>query len=373
MKFSIERKEMQEAIAKVGKAITEKLGNPILDGMYIKASKEDNTLTLIGSDGDMTIKTVIGANVIDSGEVIIKPRILGEIVRKLPDEEMHFATNEDGQLVEIKCFKSEYALVCNNGDEYPSTAIENTVTDGVHLELEQGVLKDMVKSVQFAASDSDARPVLKGIALKAKNGVLTLVAIDGYRLAKKTLELDTESEVSAIIDAKLFNDISKLLKDNDEIVHLSIGRNQVSFKFEDTVVILRLIDGNFINYESLIPSTESTLAVKVTRTDLIAAINRVSVMSDNQNHLAKLDITSGLMVVSAKSQLGQVKEDIQLSIDVENPLTIAFNAKYLLDALNAMGNDEVILNLISPVSPCLIKGVNDDTGEFLVLPVRMTR
>lgn len=372
MNFSIERKEMQEAIAKVGKAITGKLGNPILDGMYIKASR-DNTLTLIGSDGDTTIKTVVQANVVTPGEVVIEPRILGEIIRKLPDEEVYFTTNEDGQLIEIKCFKSQYSLVCNNVDEYPSTVIESTINGGVNLELEQGTLKNLVKSVQFAAADSDDRPVLKGILLEAKNGILTLVALDGYRLAKKTLELDTEVDVSALIDAKLFNDISKLLKDNDEKVYISVGRNQVVFSFEDTLVTLRLIEGNYVAYNSLIPSTESALAVEVARAELIASIARVSVMSDNHNHLAKLDISNRLMVVSAKSQLGQVKEDIELTNDIENPLTIAFNAKYLVDALNAIEDDKVVLHLISPVSPCLIRGVNDTTGEYLVLPVRITR
>lgn len=371
MKFKIERKIMQEGIAKVGKAITGKLGNPILDGMYIKAS--NNQLTLIGSDGDTTIKTTVAANVTEDGEIIIEPKILGEIIRKLPDEEVYFATNEDDQLVQIKCFKSDYSLVCNNGSEYPSTVIENTVADGVHLELEQGVLKNMVKSVQFAAADSDARPVLKGIYLEAANSVLTLVAIDGYRLAKKTLELDTENEVSAIIDAKLFNDISKLWKDNEEKVALSVGRNQIGFEFDDTTVTLRLIDGNFISYQSLIPSTESASSIQVKRTELIAAINRVSVMSDSHNHLAKLDISDRLMVVSAKSNLGQVTEDIELSDDIANPLTIAFNAKYLLDVLNVIDDENVILHLISPVSPCVMQGVNDTTGEYLVLPVRMTR
>lgn len=371
MKFTITRKEMQEAITKVGKAVTGKLGNPILEGMYIKAST-DNTLTLIGSDGDTTIKTIVGANVVNPGEVIIEPRILGEIVRKLPDEEVNFEINQTEQIAEIKCCKSEYSLVCNNGNEYPSTVIEATINDGVSLELEQGTLKNLVKSVQFAASDSDARPVLKGILLEAKNGILTLVALDGYRLAKKTLELDTEVDVSAIIDAKLFNDIAKLLKDSEEKVHLSIGRNQVVFSFEDTIVTLRLIDGNYVAYDSLIPS-ESTLNIEVDRAELISSISRVSVMSDSNNHLAKLDISSRLMVVSAKSQLGQVKDDIELSTDIENPITIAFNAKYLVDSLNAIEDDKVVLHLISPVSPCLIKGVNDTTGEFLVLPVRITR
>lgn len=368
MNFKIERKILQEAIGKVSKAITGKMGNPILDGMYIKAN--ENTLTFIGSDGDTTINTSIAAEVTANGEIIIEPRIFGEIIRKLPEGEVSVSVT-DNQF-QIKCLKSEYNLVCNTAEEYPSNVIEQAVNSDVVLELEQAKLKNLVRSVYFAAADSEARPILKGILLEAKNGVLNLVALDGYRLAKKSLELDTEIEASAIIDAKLFNDISKLFKDTNDIVSVYIGNNQTTFKFDETTVTLRRMEGNFVAYESLIP-TEAQSVIELNRKSFIEAISRVSVMSDNNNHLVKLDLTDNTMLVSARSQLGQVKEDIELNNSIENPLSIAFNGKYLLDSLNAIEDDFVKLNFNSPVSPCIVSGVNDSTGKYLVLPVRLTR
>lgn len=368
MKFKIERKTMQDIIGKVGKAITGKIGNPILDGMYIKA--EEGKLTFIGSDGETTIRTTVDAEITQAGSIVVEPRILGEIIRKLPDADVTMFV--ENNILQIKCSKSEYNLVCNSTEDYPANILEQTINSDVCVEIEQNKLKNLVKSVHFAASESEARPILKGILLEVKDSKINLVTLDGYRLAMKNAEIDSETEASVVVDAKLLNDICKIFNDTDDIVSIYIGGNQIAFKFDETSVILRLIEGNFIAYESLIPS-ESTHIVEVNRKNMIDAINRVSVMFDGQNKLVKLEFTENVAFIESKSQLGKVKEDLELDRGVTETLSIAFNGKFMLDMLNAIEDDFVKLNLTSPVSPCVATGVTDTSGKYLLLPVRLTR
>lgn len=364
MEIKIEKRVLSEALTRVGRAITGRVNTPILDGVYMSATAEG--LQLIGSDSNITISTKIeDVQVIEEGAVVLEPRILGEIVRKLPEAEIHLKTEEN--LVTIKCLKSEFNIMYSPAEEYPS---DITIEEGSQLEVEQRVIKNMVKSVQFAASENDTRPVLKGILFEAKDCKLNLVALDGYRLSKKSLELNDETDITAIMEAKSFGEIARLMSDTDEMVEIKITRNHAVFKFQQTLILLRMLEGTFVNYAALMPSDFKT-KVKINRTEFIASLERASLMSDSNNHLAKVDVVGEKVIVSANSQLGKLKEEITISRDGDLDLTIAFNTRFVLDALKVIDDSEIVMDLTSAVAPCIIRGAEDSTGEYLILPVRL--
>ena len=363
MEFKIERKEFQEQINKVSRAITGKLGNPILDGVCIVA--ENGALKLTGSDSNLTIVTTTEAQVIEAGSIVVESRILSEIIRRLPDDEVHIKTSD--AVIQIRCQKSDFTIGYTSGAEYPSIELD---TDGDEMSINQGVIKDMVKCVSFASLNDDTRPILKGILFEATTEKLNMVALDGYRLAKKSIDINIEKEMKPVVDAKNMIEITRLMNDLDGDVTIKVTPNHIVFSFENTIVMSRLLDGNFVKYNTLIP-TEFSSKIKVSREELIGSLERASLMSENGNKLAKLTIVGDSMNISARSQLGQVTEDLQIEADGDVNLTIAFNTKYLLEALRALTDSEVILNMNNPVSPCVIRGTEDSGSEHLVLPVRL--
>lgn len=364
MEIRIQRKELSEGLNKVNKAITGKVGNPILDKVNMVA--ENNSLKLTGSDSNLTIiSTTTEVQVVEPGNISVEPRILGEILRRLPEEEVHIKTTEN--TVKIKCQKSDFSIIYNESDVYPTIEISN---EGEELELKETELRNMVKSVSFAAANDEARPILKGIYFEVSEGFMNFVALDGYRLAKKSVQTEIDKDVKAVVEAKSFMEATRLMNDSNEVVKIKVTQNHIVFTFGQTIVMSRLLEGNYVNYKSLI-RTECSLKVKMNRSDIIDSLERASLMSENGNKLAKLTIGANEINISAKSQLGQVVEDLPIETDGDASLTIAFNAKYLLDALKAIEDVDVVFDLSSPVSPCVIKGTEDITGEYLVLPVRL--
>ena len=362
MNFTINQKVMQEGLNKVEKAVTGKVTNPILEGIYMSA--KDGRLRLIGSDTNITIVTDIeDVNILEEGELVIDAKLLKEIIRKLPNDEVSFKTEET--LIKLNCLKTEMSLVYTEGSNYPSEIMD---TEGFEVILPGKEIKSMVKCTSFAAAKDDARPILKGTLFEVENQTLNMVTLDGYRLSKKTLELNNSNEnISVTLDTKSFADIIKLAWDED--VKIKITQSHAIIKFENTIAITRLLEGKFVNYKTLIPLNQK-LEVKVNKSDIVSSIRRAELMSDNSAPLIKISIENSLEI-TAKSNLGKVEENLSIEKNSDNNLTIAFNAKYLLEAIDAIDDQNILMRFDTNVSPSIVVGENDITGEYLVLPVRL--
>lgn len=363
MKIKIEKGILLEALNKASKAVTGKVTNQLLEGIHIVS--QDGELTLTGADANLTIKVVVeDYEEIESGNIIVEPRILGEIVRRLPDEEIEFSTEES--LIEIKCGKSNFKIGFKDGAEYPAL---NSGADGENFTMDSTDLKRAVKEVGFAAAMDDTRPILKGIYLEYEGQELNLVALDGYRLSKKTISMDEEKDIKVVVDAKSLIDITRLMMDGID-VDIKITRSYIVFNFENTTIASRLLDGNYVKYNSLIP-TDFVINATSDRTKLLNSLERAALMSENNNKLVKLVLENNKLNISAKSQVGKVEDELDIDVDGDSNLTIAFNAKYLLDALRAIDSEEAIMHLSNSTSPCIIKGSDEDDSTHLVLPVRL--
>ena len=366
MIFTCEKQKILEGISIVQKAITGKSTMPILEGIYIKTNK--STLTLIGSDMDVSIQTSVDATIIDEGSIVIDAKIFGEIIRKLPNSTIKIETIEN-QLIKITCEKSVFDVVYMNTNEFPELP---QINENLKVSVNQNILKNMIKGTSFAIAQDETRPILQGILFEVKNKNLNLVALDGYRLAVRGEFLDTDIDIEVVIPGKTLNEVSKILEDVDDIVDITFTNNHILFNLEKTKIISRLLEGKFINYNSLLPQ-EHKLFVNVNRQELQNAIERASLMAkDGNTNLIKLEVQQDNLIITSNSQLGKVREEISIKLQGEE-IEIAFNSKYLLDVLKNMEEDEVVMKMTSSISPCVIEEKDNENAKYLVLPVRLMR
>lgn len=364
MKFLIEKNVLQEAISNVQKSITGKSTLPILQGIYIAA--RNNTLTLIGSDIEVSIETKINANIIEEGEVVLDSRLFGEIIRKLPNDVIEISTNGSME-VEIKCQKSNVQLIYLSPEDYPSLP---EIDEDVVLKVGQKTLKNMIKSTIFAIAQDDTRPILTGVLLQIKENKLNMVALDGFRVALKCEGVDCDFNKEAVIPGKTLNEVSKILGDTEDEVEITFTQNHILFTIGNTKVISRLLEGEFIKYESIIPK-EHNLSIVVNKEQILSCIERASLMAkDGNTNLVKLDIADDTLVATSNSQLGKAREEMPIILQGES-LKIAFNSKYLIDVFKIIDEEEVIMEFTSPVTPCVIKNKENDNCVYLLLPVRV--
>lgn len=364
MKFKCEKSSLQEAISISQKAVTGKSTIPVLEGIYISASK--NEITLIGSDADLSIETKLNGEVIEDGRIVVDSKIFGEIIRKLPNDEIEISTLENNA-IEIICQKSAFTLIHMNADDYPSLP---SISENEIFSVSQSILRNMIKGTIFAIAQDETRPVLTGVLFEVKDKKLNLVALDGYRLALKSEAVDTENIISSVIPGKTLSEVSKILEESEEIVHITFTTNHILFNLGRTKIISRLLEGEFIKYGSIIPQ-EYNLKIAAKRSELLNCIERASLMAKEGNtNLIKLNIEDENVVITSNSQLGKVREELNIILQGE-PLQIAFNSKYLIDVLKIMEEDEITMEFTSSVSPCILKNKEVDNCTYLVLPVRL--
>lgn len=364
MKFTCEKSKLQEGISTAQKAVTGKTTMPILNGILIKTHK--NELVLTGSDIDLSIETKINAEIIEEGSLVIDARLFGEIIRKLPNDTIHINTIENNS-IEILCQKSRFTLIHMNSEDFPELP---NINENMIFSIPQKILRNMIRGTIFATAQDDTRPILTGVLFEIKNNKLNLVALDGYRLALKSEELETDNTISAVIPGKTLNEVSKILEDEDENVNITFTPNHILFSLEDTKIISRLLEGEFIKYNSIIPEEYSSKVI-AKRLELLNCIERASLMAKEGNtNLVKFNIQDENIIITSNSQLGMVREEMNAILQGES-LQIAFNSKYLIDVLKIIDEDEIIMELSSSVSPCVMKNKDINNCTYLVLPVRL--
>lgn len=363
MKFVCEKGLLQEAISTAQKAVTGKSTMTILEGLLIIAKK--NEIMLIGSDIDLSIETKIKAEVIEEGSIVVDSRLFGELIKKLPNSEVEVHTMENNS-IEVLCQKSKAIMKYMNSEEFPSLP---SINEDMVFNISQGLLKNMIRGTLFAAAQDEIRPILTGVKFEVKDRKLNLVALDGLRLALRSEVLDNDNSISAVIPGKTLNEVTKILEDSDKEVSITFTKNHILFTLEKTKIISILLSGEFINYNSIIPD-EYNLKVTVKRSELLDCIERASLMAKEGNtNLIKMDIMDDQMIITSDSQLGKAREELNIIMQGDN-LKIAFNAKFLIDVFKIMDEEEIVLELTSSVSPCVVRNKDKNNCTYLVLPVR---
>lgn len=367
MKFSCPQQTLAKALNVVSKAITNRTTIPILKGILLET--ENNQLTLTASDLELSIETKIDVQTIEEGSIVISAKLFSDIVRKLPLA-MVEVEERDNRMIIVRCLSSEFTIVGQPADEFPNIG---EIEESHSIKIEKELFKDMVRKTSFAASTDESKGIILGVLIDIGSTCLQLVALDGYRLAITREHVRNEQEKQIIIAARILNEVNKVILDSesDEDLDIILDQKKALFLTDDTKIILRMLDGQFIDYKNVIPK-EHKVKVKVSRTELLDSIERASLLAkDGKNNLIRISVEENCMVVTSRSEEGNVKEELAITKEGDT-LEIGFNSKYLLDVLKAVTDDEISMEFNSSVSPCLIKPVEGDAFEYLILPVRIS-
>ncbi len=369
MKIVCYKDTILKAINSVVKGVASKTTMPILEGILIQTNDKEIKLTTY--DLEIGIEYVMECEVKEQGSTVVNAIMFSEIIRKLPDTEIHISLNEKN-LLEIECEGSLYKLATMNPEEFPELPkieVENSI------EVDQSILKNMIRKTIFAVSSEESRPIFTGCLFEIENNKLTLVSVDGFRLALRSIYLNKQSnDFKAVIPGKTLNEVNKIISDSFDCVKIGVAKNQALFELDNCKIVTRILDGEFLNYKNVIPSNWET-RVKVNKNNIQNSFERISLISAStvekeKKYPVKVQVDIGKVVISCTNQTGDAKEELLVATEGKN-LEAGFNPKYFLDSLKAIDDEDVYIEFGSSISPCLIKSIENSDYTYMILPIRL--
>ena len=369
MKIVCYKDKIIKALNSVVKGVASKTTMPILEGILIQTN--DNEIKLTTYDLEIGIEYIMECEIKEQGSTVVNAIMFSEIIRKLPDTEIYISLN-DKNLLEIECEGSLYKLATMNPEEFPELPkieIENSI------EVDQNVLKNMIRKTIFAVSSEENRPIFTGCLFEIENNKLNLVAVDGFRLALRSIYLNKQTNnFSAVIPGKTLNEVNKIISDSFEPVKIGVSKNQALFERDNCKIVTRILDGEFLNYKNVIPSNWET-RIRVNKNSIQNSFERISLISASaiekeKKYPVKVQVDIGKVIISCTNQTGDAKEELFVSTEGKN-LEAGFNPKYFLDSLKAVEDEEVFIEFGTSISPCLIKSVENNDYTYMILPIRL--
>lgn len=363
MKIVCQKALLVDAVSNVSRAVSGKSPIPALEGILIKAAEGE--ITLVGYDLEIGIITKAETDVREPGQIVIPARLLLDIIRKIPSETISISCDEK-QMCVIKGGVSEFTILGIPASDYPELP---AIDESSNLVLKQAVLKSMIDQTLFAIATTDSKPVHTGSLFDIKKENITLVSVDGYRLALRKEPFIADQDCRFIVPGKTLSEVSKLLKEENEVC-MVVSSKHIVFKIDGYQVISRLLEGDFLDYNAAIPKTEKT-SIEVSTRLLIEGIERTSLLiSDRLKSPLKLNMSDEKIRISCNTTMGKAYDEVDCKIDGDG-INMGFNNKYLLDALKASDCDMVKLLVNGPVSPMRVVPLEGESFLFLVLPVRV--
>jgi DNA polymerase-3 subunit beta len=369
MDIHCQKEELLKGVQLVQSAISPRSTLPVLSNILVEAGPDG--LRLSSTDLEVGIRCQIKADVKTSGATTVPAKTLGEFLRALDDGRELDIKLSDGQKMEIRSGRDRCALACLPKDDYPvlpEFSLERAVS------FNQALLRDMVRKTAFAVSTDETRYVLNGVNFLIQQGKMALVATDGRRLAYIQRDIaDKKAVVGAIIPTKAVNELARILNSDEKGVDVQMGftDNQVTFQYKNVVIISRLIEGNFPNFDQVIPKAHDTQLKLKTRA-ILQATQRAAVGTLERGGSVRFSLAPGQLQISASSQ-GRVEVESELEADYKGePFAIAFNPTYLIDVFKALETDEILLELSTPLNPGVIRPVGDDNYKYVVMPMQVS-
>lgn len=370
MKFTIEKNILLTNLNNVVKAISTKNIIPVLNG--IKFDLNEKGLELTASDTDLTIKSFIERDKIKKvekeGSIIVQSKYINDIIRKLPDEIIDFEVI-DGLKVTIKSKNSKFNLNCLNAMDYPQ--IKLTFQKDPII-INGNLFKSTIKQTVFAISTQESRPILTGINFKIQGNIMEITATDSYRLAKKTIVLNEmiKDEVNITIPGNNISELDKIIVD-DAPIEMHVFSNKILFVYKNINFQSNLLSGTYPNTNNLIPE-DFSIIFNTNYNDFYSAIDRASLLTQNkEKNIVKMETNNNELTISSfASEIGRTEEKIVIEKNEGKDLGISFSAKYMLEALKAINDNELIILLNSEIKPIVLKSSKDETLIQIILPVK---
>jgi DNA polymerase-3 subunit beta len=368
VKFRCERDTLADGVATAQRAVASRTGAmPVLSG--VRVSVGSGQLELVGTDLELTIRVKLPVDSDGEGSAVVPARLLGDIVRQLEGPTVSIELNDDEAHIEAGRFATTLRTLAVA--EFPR--LPETTESGVRVEA--AAFAEALRQVVSAASKDDARPILTGVLLTASAGGLRLVATDSYRLALRDLEgvsMLAEGQ-KVLVAAKGLAEVQRLLTSADGAVDVVLAEREVVFRVGTTEVTTRLIEGEFPNYQQLIPSGYPN-RLTVARDALQAAVNRVRLVGGQSRDTAPIRMgmgPDGLELTAIAQDVGEAHESVEAKYE-GTELTVAFNSQFLVDGLDAAASDEVVLESIDPLKPAVLRATDSPDFLYLLMPVRIS-
>ena len=366
MKFSCEKALLQSAISVTGRAVAQKSSIPALEGLLLHADQE---LTISGYNMQTGIRTKVSADVTESGDIVLNARLFGDIIRRMPDDVVTFSS-DNKHVVHLHCGDADFDIVGLSAADYPELPF---VEDEYCVSIQQKMLRAMIEETAFAVSTNESRPVHTGALFEINEKGLTMVAVDGFRLAvrREPLEKIEGGAFSFVAPGSALKEVQSICGDTEDLASVTLGKRHILFEVGDTELICRRLEGEFLDYKNAIPRKNPITVVAETK-KLINSIDRVSVViSDKLKSPVRCLFDYDKVMLSAKTGNGEAKDVCRISGDGQG-LEIGFNNRYLMEALRYAPAETVKIELNTGVSPAIIVPVDDqDNFLYMVLPVRL--
>ena len=365
MKLNCLQKDLVRGIQTVGSAVAGRATLPILGNILVKTTKAE--IELSATDLEIGIKCNVPAQIKKEGAVTIPAKRLSDIVRELPEGKIELEAGA-GQ-IKISSAGIFFKVLSLPAEEFPTLP---EVESSNKLSLDAKLLKGMIQKTIFANSRDETRYILGGSYLEIEKGMMTMTATDGHRLATTNhkLEKGPEKKIGAIIPTKALNELDRLLEDPSE-VEVAIGENQISFSLDGIILSSKLIEGQFPDYQQLIPK-KCTKKLSVSREKLLKGVRRAALLADVRTGAVELLAYSNKLIIRSQTpQVGEAREEIDIDYSGEE-LRTAYNAKYILDVLRNISSEKVFLELSDSLSPGIIRPATNEDYLCVIMPMRIT-
>ncbi len=365
MKIQCQKSDLLNSVNIVLKAVPVKSTMPILECLIIEA--KDQGIKLIANDMELGIETFVKGHVTETGTVALNAKVFSEIVRRLPENEVHIST-DNNFMTEIICEKAKFSISGRSGEEFP--ALPRIEKDNPVI-LSQFTLKEVIRQTVFSISDNESNKIMTGELFEIKKNELRVISLDGHRISiRKIVMKESYDDRKVIVPGKTLNEISKILSGEvSSLVHIFFTDKHVLFEFDETVVLSRLIEGEYYRIDQMLSSDYET-KVTINKKELQSCIERASLLiRETDKKPIIIDIRNNNFELKINTAIGSMNEEIDITKEGKD-IVIGFNPKFLLDALRVIDDENVDIYLINAKAPCFIRD-KDQSYIYLILPVNI--
>ncbi len=363
MKLVFKKSDLNNAVNIVLKAVSSKTTMTILECILIDATT--NEIKFTANDMELGIETKVEGEVIEKGKIAIEAKIFSDIVRKLPDSEINIFTDENYQMT-ITCEKAKFTIPGKSGEDFSYLPF---IEKDKFIYLSQFTLKETIRQTIFSIATNENNKILTGELFEVKGNTLKVVSLDGHRVSIRKVELkESFDDISVIVPGKTLNEICKILNGgNDDEVRIFFTANHIVFEFENTVVVSRLIEGEYFRINQMLSSDYET-KININKKELLNCIDRATLLlKESDKRPIIISVEDGNIQLKINSEMGSMNEDISI-VKEGKDMVIGFNPKFLIEALRVIDDEEINIYLLNAKAPCFIKN-DDESYIYLVLPV----
>jgi DNA polymerase III subunit beta len=371
MNVSVMQENLARGLGVVGRAVSSRATLPVLANVLLKT--ENGGLKLTATNLEIGINCWVPGKVADEGEITVPAKLLADLVASLPNQRIDLALSAKDRTLKVTCGGSRSSIKGIEADEFPVVA---AISDAATTTIDARAMREALGEVVFAAATDESRPILTGVLTRLAGDSMTLAAADNYRIAVRTLTLakPVSVETIVVVPGRSYAELIRILPDAEQPVEITItpNKSQVLFHVEGVDLVSRLIEGQFPNYEPVIPTSHTSRAV-IDREAFLAGARRASIFARDSANIVKVELGgddgAGVSITAHAADVGDAADALEATVEGQ-ATTIAFNARYLIDVLSNLGAEEAALELSGPLAPGVIRGIGKSDYVHVIMPVR---